>query len=97
MKETLRKLTCVTKCGLSSSPEFCDGYYKTVLASVPFFNLFPTIKCATVKPVLSDHSKIDKANILMTNGSLMQVKRIAECSPWSILQYFLPAFSDNWS
>ena len=22
------------------------------------------------------------------NGSLMKVERIAECSPWSILQYF---------
>ena len=34
----------------------------------------------------------------MTNGSLiMQVKSIAECSHWSILQYFLPALSDNWS
>ena len=35
----------------------------------------------TVKPVLSGHSKIDKIR-------LMQVKSIAECSPWSILQYF---------
>ena len=26
--------------------------------------------------------------IFMTNGSLMTVKSIAECSPWSILQYF---------
>ena len=24
----------------------------------------------------------------MTNGNLMKVERIAECSPWSILQYF---------
>ena len=32
----------------------------------------------------------------MTNGSLMQVESIAE-SPWSILQYFLPALSENWS
>ena len=32
----------------------------------------------------------------MMNGSLMQVKSNAECSPWSILQYFLPALSDNW-
>ena len=33
--------------------------------------------------------KIDKTKILMTNGSLMKVKKgIAECSPWSILQYF---------
>ena len=32
-----------------------------------------------------------KANVteaLMTNGSLMKVTSIAECSPWSILQYF---------
>ena len=27
----------------------------------------------------------------------MKVKKIAECSPWSIQQFFLPAFSDNWS
>ena len=42
----------------------------------------------TVKPFLSGHSKIDKTTILMTNGSLMKVESIAECSPWSILQYF---------
>ena len=48
------------------------------------------------------HSKIDKTKILMTNGSLMmvksiadlmKVKSIAECSR-SILQYFWPALSD---
>ena len=27
----------------------------------------------------------------------MKVERIAECSLWSILQYILPALSDNWS
>ena len=42
----------------------------------------------TLKPVLNDHSKIDKTKILMTNGYLMKVKSIAECSLWSILQYF---------
>ena len=42
----------------------------------------------TVKPVLSGHSKIDKTKVLMANGSLMKVESIAECSPWSILQYF---------
>ena len=31
----------------------------------------------------------------MENGSLMKVKSIAECSHWSILQYFWPALSDN--
>ena len=38
----------------------------------------------TVKPVLSSHSKIDKAKILMANGSLMKVESIAECFPWNI-------------
>ena len=46
----------------------------------------------TVKPVLSSHLNIDKLMVLMDNGSLMKVKSIAECSPWSIkvsiLQYF---------
>ena len=42
----------------------------------------------TVKPVLSGHSKTDKTKVLNTNGSLMKIKSIAECSPWSILQYF---------
>ena len=42
----------------------------------------------TVKPVYNSHSKIDKTKILMTNGSLLKVESIAECSPWSILQYF---------
>ena len=27
----------------------------------------------------------------------MKVESIAECSPWSILQYFWPALSENWS
>ena len=42
----------------------------------------------TVKPALSGHSKIDKTKMFMTNVSLMKVERIAECSLWSILQYF---------
>ena len=33
----------------------------------------------------------------MTNGSLMQVKSISQCSKGSNLQYFWPALSDNWS
>ena len=37
---------------------------------------------ATVKPVLSGHSKLDNTMILMTNGSLMKVEGIAECSCW---------------
>ena len=41
--------------------------------------------------------KIDNTKILMTNCSLMKVECIAECSLWSILQYFWPALNDNWS
>ena len=48
-----------------------------------------------VKHVLSGHLKIDKTKVFMENGSLMKVECIAECSPWSILQYFWPALSDN--
>ena len=49
------------------------------------------------KTCVNGHSKIDKTKILMTNGSLMKVEIIAECSPQSILQYFWPAWSDYWS
>ena len=52
------------------------------------FNKFSNTGAHTVKPVLSDHSKIDTTEILMTVGSLMKIKSIAECSPWGILQYF---------
>ena len=37
-------------------------------------------KYSTVKPVLSGHTNIDKTKILKTNGSLMKVESIAECS-----------------
>ena len=43
----------------------------------------------TVKPVQNVPSKIDKTKILITIGSLMKVKSIAEFSPWSILQVLL--------
>ena len=49
---------------------------------------FIVLSCNTVEPVSSDHSKIDKTKILMTKCSLMKVESIAECSRWSILQYF---------
>ena len=38
-----------------------------------------------------------KTKVLMTTGSLMKVKSIAECSLWSILQYFWPALINNQS
>ena len=52
-----------------------------------WFTTYPATK-TTVKPVLSGHTKIDKTKILMTNSRVMKVERIAECSHWSILQYF---------
>ena len=33
-----------------------------------------------VKPVLISFSKIDKTNLLKTNGSLKKIENIAECS-----------------
>ena len=35
-----------------------------------------TTSAYTVKPVLSGHSKLDKTNVLKTNGSLMKVESI---------------------
>ena len=43
---------------------------------------------ATVKPVLSDHSKRTPNIGFNTDYRLMQVKSIAECSKESILRYF---------
>ena len=57
----------------------------------------PSMQKVTVKLVWNGHSKMDITMILMTNGSLMKVKSIAECAPWGILQYFWPALSDNLS
>ena len=69
----------------------CINYFVTFEAVDLFYR--------TAKPVLtlSGHSKVDKTKVLMANGSLMKVESIAESSPWSILQNFLPAFRDNWS
>ena len=39
-----------------------------------------TLFSSTVKPVLSGYSKIDKTKVSKTNGSLMKVESIAECS-----------------
>ena len=43
-------------------------------------NLHCVLITSTVKPVLSGHSKIGKTKVLKTNGSLMKVEIIAECS-----------------
>ena len=51
------------------------------------------LKCNTVKPVLSDHSRRRPKLVFKTDLRLMQVKSIAECSNGSILQYFRPSLS----
>ena len=43
------------------------------------------------------HSQKDQKLVFKTNCRLMQVKSIAEFSKGSILQYFRPSLSDNWS
>ena len=43
-------------------------------------NMNPLQYCTTVKPVLSSPSKIGKTKGLKTDGSLIQVETIAECS-----------------
>ena len=52
----------------------CVGFYLVLVTVREEFFL------NTVKPVLSGHSKIDKTKVLKTNGSLMKVESIAECS-----------------
>ena len=44
----------------------------------------------TVKPVLSEHPKIDKMKVLKTAGSLTQVESIAECSLGPALSSYEP-------
>ena len=61
----MRMITCTQVVNCSS-----DGHGKIT------FHFF---QC-TVKPVLRGHSKIDKTKVLKTNGSLMKVVSIAECS-----------------
>ena len=79
------------------NPFLTNGiYHKTTHNKVGKAHcMYWVVRSYTVKPVLSGYSKIDKRKMLMTNCSLMKVESIAECSPWSILQYFWPALSDN--
>ena len=65
---------------------FCNAVL-SVLSS--FAIISPRKKeLVTAKLVLNGHSKIDKTKILMITGSLIKAESIAECSPWSNLQYF---------
>ena len=62
--------------------EFCyscgQSFIQTVRRSVALKELFVPYCICFVKFALSDHPKIDKTKVLMTDGSLMKVKSIAE-------------------
>ena len=45
-------------------------------------------RVSTVKPVIGGHVKRRPKLVFKADCRLMQVESIAECSPWSILQYF---------
>ena len=54
---------------------------KRILISFNCFSEYTFVSIRrTVKPVFSGLSKIDKTKVLKTNGSLMKVERISECS-----------------
>ena len=53
---------------------------QSLLIGHPLYWNFAKSMKDTVKPVLSGHIKMDKPKVLKTNGSLMKVESIAECS-----------------
>ena len=59
-------------------------YYRQILHFIILYS-----KTSLKRPL-----KIAKTKGLMTNGSLMKVESVAECSSWSILQYFRPTLSN---
>ena len=87
----LKMVAFITSMALQILTKYAIKLWKYVFSSAICVAIY------TLKPVLSDHSKIDRTNIWMANGSLMKVVSIAECSHWTILQNFWPALSDYWS
>ena len=53
-----------------------------------FQTLFSFCSQMYSKTCLKQQLKTRQNKDLMTNGSLKKVESIAECSPWSILQFF---------
>ena len=66
-----------------NQPYLSDGLVHKILVYIHLF-----IKKQAVKSVLSRNSKIDKTKIIKTNGSLMKVKSIAECSLGAVCNTF---------
>ena len=61
----------------------CDLQLRHRIESIIAFSDDFVGRCQNVssfQPVLSGHSNIDKTKVLKTNGSLMQVESIEECS-----------------
>ena len=52
------------------------------------FNIYLKVVFKVTVNLCKKATKNRQTKISMTNGSLMKVEGIAECSPWSILQYF---------
>ena len=78
-------------------PTVCSTPFPRKCPNIPiYFACYFYVQLNLCKSFVKRPLKKD-IKILMTNGSLMKVKCIAECSPWSILQYFSPALSNNWS
>ena len=83
-----RVMAVVTQCIYSLARTFTVRKHELCKAIERQIIVIPQTIHWAVKHVLSGHLKIDKTKVLVENGSLMKVKSIAECSPWSILQYF---------
>ena len=61
------------KAHLAHSRDSCPGLLSLCWAQVKIVYVVAQMYTCTVKPVLSDHSKIDIMKVLKTGGSLMQV------------------------
>ena len=67
---------------ISPCAPVCLSFISTFCLSVKENSYIHFIQKTTYsKPCLKRPLKIDKTKILMTNGSLMKVESIAECSP----------------
>ena len=78
----------------SKNTSYNDIHKNKILAKIPGFTVLMLYSKTYVK---NGRLKRDKTKILRTNDSTMQVKSIAECSPWSILQFIWLALSNIWS
>ena len=88
----LMQVKSIAECSERSILQYFRSSLSYHLSLKPLFYLFLS-GCFSqvllyVKPVLSNHLKIDKTKVILGNGSLMEVESIAKSSPWSILQYF---------